>query len=131
MRRNLPSVVAMTAAVAAIFAGCGGSSKPAYCGNIKTLEQSVKSIDPTAGLDAVKTQVGQVAGDAANVISSAKSDFPDQTAAIESSLSKLQADIKALTSSPTPQGIVSLGSEAKAFVESVDKFVTDSKSKCS
>lgn len=130
MRPDHPAAVAALAVSAAIFTGCGGSGKPAYCGNLSTLERSVKSINPTAGLDALKTQVGQIAGDAANVVSSAKSDFPDQTAAIDTSLTKLKTSLKSVTSSPSPQDLVAVVSDAEAMVKSVNQFLTAAKSKC-
>ena len=128
---RLPSAtIALAAAAAVLAAGCG-SSKPAYCGDRTKLEQSVKSIDVTAGLGALKTQLEQVETNAQSLVSSAKSDFPDETSAINSSVSKLKTEVGTLASSPSPSQVVTVASDAKAVVDAVNAFVSASKSKCS
>jgi hypothetical protein len=66
----------------------------------------------------------------ARQLSSAKSDFPDQTNAIDSAVSNLQTGIKALSSSPTPAQLASVAVDIKNTVSSVSAFASASKDKC-
>jgi hypothetical protein len=114
----------------AVCSACGGS-KPAYCGNLTKLEQSVKTVDVSRGLSSLKTQLAQIQTNAKSVISSAKSDFPNETTEISGSVAKLQADVRSLaSSSPTPQQLATIGGDAKALVNAVSTFSSASKSKC-
>jgi hypothetical protein len=117
------------AATAVIAAGCG-SSKAAYCGDRSKLEQSVKDIDVTKGVSALKTQLQQVQTNANSLVSSAKGDFPNETSAINTSLAKLKTDVGAIASSPSPAQLVAVASDAKSAVNAVSAFASASKSKC-
>ncbi len=127
---TLKLLFAVAAVCAGLLAGCGGSGKPAFCGDLSSLQKSVTGINVSGGVSSLKTQLGQIQTDAKNVVSSAKSDFPDQTAAINSSVTKLQASLKAIPSSPTPQQLATVASDIKAVVDAVNSFVSASKSKC-
>jgi hypothetical protein len=136
-RRVLPRIaqrrLAVTTLVIISTAVCSacGSSKPAYCGNLTKLEQSVKTVDVSRGLSSLKTQLAQIQTNAKSVISSAKSDFPNETTEISGSVAKLQADVRSLaSSSPTPQQLATIGGDAKALVNAVSTFSSASKSKC-
>jgi hypothetical protein len=133
MRRPHQPFVALAAvaATAGVLASGCGSSKPAYCGDRSKLEQSVKSISVTSGISSLKTQLQQVETNAQTLVSSAKSDFPDQTSAINTSLSTLKSSVDAITSSPSPAQLVTVASDAKSVVDAVSSFVNASKSKCS
>jgi hypothetical protein len=128
--RHLLLALTTAAAMAAFAAGCG-SSKPAYCGDVSTLEQSVNDIDVTKGLGSLETQLQKVQSNAESLVSSAKSDFPDQTAAINTAVSRLKTDVSAITSSPAPSQLAAVASGAKSMVDAVSGFVSASKSKCS
>ena len=86
------------------LAGCGGSSKPAYCSDRSNLESSIKgltSLNRSSGISGLKTQVQTIQSDATKLVSSAKSDFPSQTSAIKSSVAALESAVKALPSQPS------------------------------
>jgi hypothetical protein len=93
-------------------AGCGGSDKPEYCSKVSDLQQSVndlKSVQPnSAVVSTLQTDLQKVQSDANAVVSSAKQDFPNQTTALESSVSTLATAINGLPPSPTPQQLVAL-----------------------
>src|ERR1700733_6551053 len=129
-RHRLLALAAVAAAAGVLASGCG-SSKPAYCGDRSKLEQSVKSISVTSGISSLKTQLQQVETNAQTLVSSAKSDFPDQTSAINTSLSTLKSSVDAITPSPSPAQLVTVASDAKSVVDAVSSFVNASKSKCS
>jgi hypothetical protein len=128
MRHALATALACALMILAV--GCGGSSKPAFCSNVSNLEQSAKNLDPSKGVSSLKTQLQDLANQAQKIVPSAKSDFPNETAAIDSSVSKLKTDVKSIASSPSPQQIAAVASDAKGLVDAVNNFVSASKSKC-
>jgi hypothetical protein len=131
-RVRLP--VSMIAAVAIVaLAGCG-SSKPAYCSDRTNLENSIKgltSLNVSSGISGLTSQLTKIKTDATTLVSSAKSDFPTQTSAVESSVNSLQSAVKALPSSPSATQIAGVAADAANVVSSVNSFVGASKSKCS
>jgi hypothetical protein len=129
-RRHFIAIAAVAAAAAGLADGCG-SSKPAYCGDLTKLEQSVKSINPTKGLSALKTQVQDVQTNATSLISSAKSDFPNETSAISTSIGSLKTSVEAAASSPSASALATVATDAKSVLDSVTSFQSASKSKCS
>ena len=75
--------LALLAMVAVVVAGCGGSSKPAYCSDLSTLKDDVKGVSvPTSSSDVgdLKTQFKTIQSDATTLVNSAKSDFPARRA---------------------------------------------------
>jgi hypothetical protein len=126
--RTLAVVLAAGIAVAA--AGCGGSSKPAYCNDLTNLKKSVDNISVTGGISSLKTQLQQAETDAKALVSSAKSDFPTETSAIQTSATSVQTAVTGITSSPTPAQLVSIAADAKSLVDAVTSFASSSKSKC-
>jgi hypothetical protein len=129
-RQQFVALPAVAAVAVVLATGCG-SSKPAYCGDRSKLEQSVKNISVTSGVSSLKTQLQDVQTNAQALVSSANSDFPDETSAIDAAVSKLKSDIGAITSSPAPAQLASTASDAKSLVDAVSSFVSASKSKCS
>jgi len=121
-------VFAAAAAVIAL-AGCG-SSKPAYCTDRTNLQNSVKGLT-SAGISGVKSQLKQIESDASTLVSSAKSDFPNETSAITSSVNALKSSVAALPSSPSATQVATVGKDAAGVVSSVKSFVDASNSKCS
>jgi hypothetical protein len=126
--------MAMVLAVALVaLVGCG-SSKPAYCSDRTKLENSVKgltSLNLNNGLSGLKTQLTTIKSDATALVSSAKSDFPNETSAITTSVDALDSAVKAAPSSPSAAQIAAIGVDAANVANSVKGFVDASKSKCS
>jgi hypothetical protein len=126
--------VAMVAVVALIaLAGCG-SSKPAYCSDRTTLENSIKnlpSVASSSGISGLTSQVKTIKSDATSLVNAAKSDFPSETSAVKSSVDTLASAVKALPSSPSAAQIAAIAADSASVVSSVKSFVEASKSKCS
>jgi hypothetical protein len=125
---GVPLVVATAVTVVAL-AGCG-SSKPAYCTDRTNLQNSVKGLT-SSGISGLKSQIGQIQGDATTLVNSAKSDFPDQTSAITSSVNTLRSSLSALPSSPSAAQIATVTKNAASVASSVKSFTDASNSKCS
>jgi hypothetical protein len=131
-RWALASCVAVLGVVA--LAGCGGSSKPAYCTNRANLESSVKgltNLSVSSGLSGLEAQLTKIQSDANALASSAKSDFPNETSAIKSSVDTLATTVKTLPSSPSAANIATVGTQAASAVTAVQNFYNATKSKCS
>jgi hypothetical protein len=122
------------AVVALAAAGCGSSSKPAYCSNVTDLQNSVNSLkDVQLGsntISTLKTDLQKVQTDANAVVSSAKQDFPSQTSALESSVSTLSTSIKALPPSPTHQQLLALAPQVASTVSAAENLKSATSSAC-
>jgi hypothetical protein len=125
---RVPLVVATAATVVGLV-GCG-SGKPAYCTDRTNLQNSVKGLT-SSGISGLKSQITQIQSDATTLVNSAKSDFPDQTGAITSSVSTLKNSLSALPSSPSAAQIATVTKNAASVVSSVKSFTDASNSKCS
>jgi hypothetical protein len=127
-----PAAIVASVALLAL-AGCG-SSKPAYCSNRTSLQNSIKTLPSSvssSGISALPSEVTKIKSDATTLVSSAKSDFPNETSALKSSVDALDSSVKALPSSPSASQIAAIGVDASNVVSSVNSFVDTSKSKCS
>lgn len=136
-RKRRTAVLAVAPlAIALALGGCGGSSKPGYCSDRSTLEQSVKDVGnvnvlQSGGIKQLQSQLQKVETDARTLVSSAKGDFPSETSAIDSSVSALKTAIQGLPSSPSPSQLATVATDAKAVVTSFQNFKKASDSKCS
>ena len=128
------AAVCLAAAGLVALAGCGGSSKPAYCSDRSNLESSVKgltSLNTSSGLSGLEAQVKTIQSDATKVVDSAKSDFPSQTSAVKSSVAALQSAVKALPSQPSASQLAPVATAAASVVSSVKSFTDATSSSCS
>jgi hypothetical protein len=128
------SLVAIAIVGSAVLAGCGGSSKPSYCGDRTNLENAVKGLPSqglTGGISGLKSQISQIQTDANAVVSSAKSDFPSQTSAITSSVNTLKTTLLNMPTSPSVAQIAGATADAAAVVSAVKTFTDATASKCS
>jgi len=124
--------VALAAVV--LLAGCGGSGKPAYCSDRSNLESSIKGLtilNTSSGMSGLETQLKTIQSDANKLVSSAKSDFPSQTNAIETSVAALQSAVKALPSNPSTTQLAPVATAAASVVSSVKSFMDATSSNCS
>jgi hypothetical protein len=116
------------------LAGCGGSSKPAYCSARASLENSIKdvtSLTASSGISSLEAAFTKVTTDANTLVSKAKSDFPSETSAIRSSVDALTKAVNTLKANPSASNIATVATAAGNTVSSVESFVHSTKSKCS
>ena len=126
------SVLTLVAVIA--LAGCGSSSKPAYCSARTNLSNSVKNLPSSissSGISGLTSQLATIESDATSLVSAAKTNFPTQTSAVKTSVDMLKTAVKALPSSPSTSQIAAIALDAGNVVSSVKSFVDTSKSKCS
>ena len=137
-RRAIPAVlVAAVALIAAAGCGSGSSgstaSKPAYCSDRSALKSSVEGLTiPTSSDDIgqLQSQFATIKSSSTALVNAAKSDFPDETTAIQSSVDTLDSAVNALPSSPTAAQIATIAADASAVVTAVNGFSDATASQC-
>jgi hypothetical protein len=129
--------VVVTVSAAVVLAGCGSSSsstqtKPAYCSNVANLKKTIKSLPSAAsgGVSALKSTLATVETEAQSIIPSAKSDFPQQTQALSSSLSQLEKTVKGISGTPSVSEIATLAQQGTATVNAAKSLISATESKC-
>jgi hypothetical protein len=129
-----PVLLACVVALVVIaLTGCG-SSKPAYCSDRTSLENSVKglkSVDLKGGLSGVRSQLDKIQSDATALVGSAKNDFPSQTSAVKTSVQTLSNAVKTLSTKPSVAQIAKIAADVSAVSTSVKGFTDATSSKCS
>ena len=132
MIRRIVLTVGLLATVGAMLAGCG-SSKPAYCSDRANLESSIKGLtelNVSSGLSGLEAQLGKIQTATTSLVGSAKSDFPNETTAIQSTLTALTSSVKGLASNPSASQVATIARQASDFVSSVQTFTNSTSSKC-
>lgn len=137
MKRGGAATLALSfLAVLVVLAGCG-SSKPAFCSQVSELENSIKalgSLNAQSGISGLETALAKIDTNAKTVVSSAKSEFPTQTAAIEKSVTALEATAKEVAGATSTQArttaISKLPGQVSAVGTAFSEFSNATKSKC-
>jgi outer membrane murein-binding lipoprotein Lpp len=132
MAKRIEAALALVALGALVAAGCG-SSKPEYCSKVDDLNEAVSTLksDVTGGnVSAVHSDVQKVNTAANAVADSARSDFPHQTKALESSIRTLSSAVQALPPSPGLNDVVPLLGNVTDVGTAVDNFKSATSSKC-
>ena len=133
MRRSAAALATIAAFALVVLSGCG-SSKPAYCTARSNLTNSIKgltSLSVSRGVSGLQAQVTKIQTDATSLVNSAKGDFPNETAAIKSSVDGLSTAVKSLPSNPSAGQIAAIVPAAASVVNSVQTFTSATSSKCS
>jgi hypothetical protein len=136
-RRRHPAVLALLALLigGALIAGCGSSSKPAYCDPVTKTENAVKSL-PTAedvktnGVGTLKSALSTLQQNATTAVNQAKSDFSTQTTALKSSVDALANTVKQIASSPSAQTLAQLPAQLSAVSTAAKNLQSAVSSKC-
>jgi hypothetical protein len=133
MRARPLLAIVILLVVVGLLAGCGGSSKPAYCSKRTDLENSIKdlsNLNVSGGLSGLQSQLQKIESSANALVSSAKSDFPTETSAIKTSIDSLTQSVKTVTSTPSAAQIATVASDASSVVNAVKSFADATSSKC-
>ena len=126
--------VSLAVVVLALVAAAGcGKSKPAYCTDRTNLENAVKSLPSAAtsgGVSGLEAQVTTIQNDTDTLVDSAKSDFPNETNALKTSVDQLSNALKALPAKPSTAQLGANALDASSVVTTVKNFSDATKSKC-
>jgi hypothetical protein len=130
-----PAVVGTMVLLAATLMALTGCGKPQYCSDRSDLEKSVRDLGninvlQSGGVSQLKSQLQTVQTDAQKVASSAKSDFPSESSALQSSVSRLKGAVQSLPPSPSRQELAPVAADATAVVMASRNFKNATDSKC-
>jgi hypothetical protein len=136
--RRAPGLTLLAvAASAATVAACGSSSsstaKPAYCSTVTALKKFFIN-PPTIAVGASQLEAGlakNVNSQVTAAVSSAKSDFPQQTQAMSSSLAELEKTLKGIPASgPSASQFSTLLAQLPDALNAIGAFINATHSKC-
>jgi hypothetical protein len=136
--KPLGSFAALSLTGALLLAGCGSSSKPAYCKQVNNFKESVKTLE---GVELSPTNLGTIKTDVQNVVtrgeelkSAVGTEFEPQITSMKNSIDALGTTLKEVASSPSTSTIVHAVSVAGTQIEALKKSATEvqevTKSKC-
>ena len=136
-RRRHPAGLALLALLIAggMLAGCGSSSKPAYCSPVSKVENAVKSLPTvndvkTNGIGTLKSAVQQLQQNATAAVNQAKSDFSSQTTALKTSVDALSSTVNQVVGTPSRQTLAQLPAELSAVRTAAKNLQSAVSSKC-
>ena len=135
--RRHPAVLSLVALLigGGLLAGCGGSSKPAYCSPVSKVENAVKSLPTvddvkTNGVGTLKSALVQLQQNATAAVNQAKSDFSSQTAALKTSVDALSSTVAQVAGTPSVQTLAQLPAEISAVSSAAKNLQSAVSSKC-
>ena len=126
-------VVALLAAAACGSSASSTSSRPAYCSDRTSLQKSVKgltSLNASAGVSGLETQVSKVKTSANKLANAAKSDFPSQSSALNSSITALDNSVRSLAGNPSAAIIGNVTKDAANVLTAARNLVNATNAKC-
>jgi hypothetical protein len=132
--RNGAAALVAGLAVPALLIACGGS-KPAFCAKSSELKSAVSALThldlAKEGVEGAEAAVHRVQHSANGLVEAAKSEFPQQTKAIESAAKEFGESVKA-ASNPQQRNsaVAQIPAEIVALGAAVNDFVGATKSKC-
>jgi hypothetical protein len=133
--RRLVPLGAAVAASAVLLAACSGSSdKPAFCGDIETLQNSITQLSDIqlepGVLDNFQTQLETVQSNAQTAVDSARSDFPQETDALDTAINNLETSVQDLPSSPSATQLGAVALNVSATVNAAQDLQSAAESAC-
>jgi hypothetical protein len=129
----LAGAVALVAVAACGSSDASTSSRPAYCSDRTNLQKSVKglaSLNASAGVSGLEAQVNKVKTSANSLANATKSDFPNQSDALNSSIAALEHSARSLASSPSAANIDAVAKDAARVVTAARNLVNATNAKC-
>lgn len=132
MARRIASALISLSLGVFVALGCG-SDKPEYCSKADDLQEAVgtlKSDVSSGNVSAIGSDLKSVTVDADAVASAAEADFPRESKAIRSSVSRLAKTIDALPSSPSASDIAGLAGDVGEMRSAIYNFKSATSSEC-
>jgi Sec-independent protein translocase protein TatA len=136
-RRRHPAALALLALLigGALIAGCGSSSKPAYCNAVTKTENAVKSLPTLSdvkanGIGTLKSALSTLQQNATTAINQAKTDFSTHTTALKNSVDALGNTVKQIASTPSVQTLAQLPTQISAVGTAAKNLQSAVSSKC-
>jgi uncharacterized protein YukE len=136
--KPISALAAVSLTGALLIAGCGSSSKPAYCTQVTNFENSVKTLEQVevspSNISAISTDVQKVATSANEMASAVKGEFAPQISSVKSSVAALAATVKGVASAPSAStlshAVTVVPAQVEALKHSAAEIQEAAKSKC-
>ncbi len=130
-RAGISAVLAVVA-LTVVLAGCGSSSKPAYCKQVSELQAAVSALPNAAtSVSSLTAAAQKVQTTALAAASAVKSEFGPQAQAVKSSAEVLGTSVKQLSSASTRASAAArIPTEATALESATTELVDATKQKC-
>ncbi len=130
------ATIALT--TAALLAGCGSGSKPAYCTQVSNFEDSVNTLKEVevspSNLSTITTDVQKVGTSSKELVSALKTEFAPQVNSMKGSVTTLEATLRELASAPSSstltRAVTTIPSQIEALKRSAGEIQDVTKSKC-
>jgi hypothetical protein len=137
VKRFMP-VTALTLATAALLAGCGSGSKPAYCTQVANFENSLNTLEEVevspSNLSTIATDVQKVGASSKELVSAVKTEFAPQINSMKGSVAAIEATVRELTGTPSSStlthAVTAIPPQLEALKRSADEIQEVTKSKC-
>jgi outer membrane murein-binding lipoprotein Lpp len=122
----------------ALFAGCGSSSKPAYCTQVTNFENSVNTLEQAevspSNVSTIATDVQKVGTSSKELVSAVKTEFAPQINSMKGSVAAMETTLKELVSTPSSStlshAVTAIPAQVEALKRSVGEIQDVTKSKC-
>jgi hypothetical protein len=125
--------IALVAAAACGSSASTTSSRPAYCADRTSLQNSIKgltSLNASSGISGLQKQVDKVKTSATSLANATKNDFPSQSSALNSSITALENSARSLASNPSAANITTVTKDAGNVVTAARNLVNATNAKC-
>jgi hypothetical protein len=121
-------------ALLAVAVGACGISEPGYCGDRQDLRDGVDQLSEfyvrADGVGAIRDHLRAVQADAKTLTASAKSDFPEETSAISTSVDGLRSAVQNAPSPPGARDLTRIGVSLAATLKAVKAFDDATSEEC-
>ncbi|MGH2912951.1 MAG: hypothetical protein ACRDJ3_10815 [Solirubrobacteraceae bacterium] len=129
---------ALALATAAALAGCGSSSKPAYCTQVSNFENSVNTLKQVevspSNVSTIATDIQKVGTSSKELVSAVKTEFAPQISSMKGSVTTLEATLKELASAPSSStlthAVTVVPAQIEALTRSAGEIQKVTESKC-
>jgi hypothetical protein len=136
--KPLLALAAISLTGAVLLAGCGSSSKPAYCTQVTNFENSVKTLEQVevspSNISTITADVQKVGSRAKELESAVRTEFASQISSMKTSAGALEATLRELVSAPGSATIAHAVSVVPAEIEGLKHSAAEiqevTKSKC-
>ncbi len=136
--RGIAGLTALALAGAFLVAGCGSSSKPAYCAQVSDVQSSLSALEKenvsVSNASGLATAVEKVGSSATALVAALKTEFAPQTEAIKKSVATIEKSVGEVSSGTSVSAKVAAASaipaEVTAISDALKQVEQVTKSKC-
>lgn len=135
-RRLAGAAAATVVGLALLVTGCGDDDDPdqAFCDAVASLDSDVEAISDldvaAEGTDALRTALGDVEADLAEVRATGAEVAPEELSALDSALSDLQGALSDVSDDPTADEVSAIATALQQTAQAAERTVTTFQETC-